>query len=279
MPSLSTFFKKRRSLQTPPATNEDDSGDRPREGARLTYEPGGEAAATPRGAELEALARLADSSDEQAIAAPTVATGPRRYSTAPRTGTGTGRLNRYVSTHDPFRRFRSRSTQFRLNGGGDGDARTRLSWPAQRSTSESPDVAEPGRAQDQAQEQAPRRATDDWPMTDSVSAREASLAALERPPVPARAAGQDAVQEQQKRARADSEARVDKSLHSDSSTSFGTGSGGGGGGGNKLQKLKRLPSLSLKRGFSRRTSTVVSRGCARSMIQVPVYCVSSTSIT
>lgn len=258
MPSLSTFFKKRRSLQTAPAKDQNDKGDSLRETARPKYGSGRETVATARGAELEALARLADSSDEHIIAAPTVATGPRRHSAAAKPGMATGRLNRYVSTHDPFRRFRSRSTQFRLNGGVEGDARTRLSWPARRSTGESPEVPESGHSQAeapalspsptpfQAPTQASQDAIDERPLKRGVSAREASLAALERP-----RAGQAGDGEE---ARAKGEGRVDKATqshshsHSSSSTSFG------------MQKLKRLPSLSLKRGFSRRMSTVVSPG-------------------
>lgn len=259
MPSLSTLFKKRRSLQSPPTKDPNDKADSAL--VRPNYDSGSEAVTTPPSAELEALARLADSSDDQAIAAPTIATGPRRHSAAPRPGVGMGRLNRYVSTHDPFRRFRSRSTQFRVSGGIEGDARTRLSWPARRSTSESPDV--PGvvygntqaSTQTQTQPQAPQYATDERPINAVVvNAREASLAALERPRAARRTGGgEGGVQEQQQNsARADSEVRGDKAeqshshSHSESSTSFG------------MQKLKRLPSLSLKRGFSRRMSAAVS---------------------
>ncbi|KAJ4386717.1 hypothetical protein N0V93_009615 [Gnomoniopsis smithogilvyi] len=260
MPSLSTLFKKRRSQQSPPTKDQNDRGDSLRGVTRLDYGSGCETTTTSQGAELEALARLADSSDDQAIAAPTIATGPRRHSAAPRSGGGTGRLNRYVSTHDPFRRFRSRSTQFRVSGVMEGDARTRLSWPARRSTSESPDVtgAEYEQAQAQAQTQpqlpAPQRATDERPPRNIViSAREASLAALERPRAATRAGDvEEGVQEQQQRlTREDSEVRLEKAprshshSYSKSSTSFG------------MQKLKRLPSLSLKRGFSRRMSTAI----------------------
>lgn len=285
MPSLSTLFKKRRSLQSPPTKDQKDSGDSRREAVRFNYgSENAPAATTLQVAELEALARLAESSDDQAIEAPTIATGPRRHSAAPRPGVGTGRLNRYVSTHDPFRRFRSRSTQFRVSGGIEGDARTRLSWPVRRSTSQSPDVpgTECGHAQAEipadAPAQVPQSATDERPFERpldlGVSAREASLAALERPRA-AQAGDEDMVQqgdeeqevkaeeeeEQQQRhqkkmkkkktSSANSQVGIDKAKHShsNSSTSFG------------MQKLKRLPSLSLKRGFSRRMSTAVSQDC------------------
>lgn len=281
MPSLSTLFKKRRSLQSPPTKDQNDSGDSRREAVRFNYgSENAPVATTLQVAELEALARLAESSDDQAIEAPTIATGPRRHSAAPRPGVGTGRLNRYVSTHDPFRRFRSRSTQFRVSGGIEGDARTRLSWPVRRSTSQSPDVpgTECGHAQAEistdASAQVPQSAADERPLYLGVSAREASLAALERPRA-AQAGDEEMVQQaedeeeeakaeeeqQQQQQRdqkkmkkketsgANSQVRVDKvkHSHSNSSTSFG------------MQKLKRLPSLSLKRGFSRRMSTAVSQ--------------------
>lgn len=270
MPSLSTLFKKRRSLQNPSTKDQNSEGDIPREVVRLNYGSGSDAATTPQGAELETLARLADSSDDQAIAGPTIATGPRRHSAAPRPGGSTGRLNRYVSTHDPFRRFRSRSTQFRVSGGTQGDARTRLSWPARRSTSESPEV--PGaeyshrQAQTQPQPQAPQHGTDERPLNAVSSARKASLAALERPLAAPRAgAVEEGLQENQQlqeSKRTDSEVQVDNASpshshsHSKSSTSFG------------IQKLKRLPSLSLKRGFSRRMSTAVS---PRTVSYLPTY--------
>lgn len=289
MPSLSTLFKKRRSLQSPPTKDQNDSGESRREAVRFNYgSDNAPAAKTLQVAELEALARLAESSDDQAIEAPTIATGPRRHSAAPRPAVGTGRLNRYVSTHDPFRRFRSRSTQFRVSGGIEGDARTRLSWPVRRSTSQSPEVpgTECGHAQAEipadAPAQVPQSTTDERPferpLNLRVSAREASLAALERPRA-AQAGHEEMVQQgeeeeeeakaeekgqqQQQKQRhqkkmkkkktssANSQVGVDmaKHSHSNSSTSFG------------MQKLKRLPSLSLKRGFSRRMSTAVSQDC------------------
>lgn len=282
MPSLSTLFKKRRSLQSPPTKDQNDSGDSRREAVRLNYgSENAPAATTLQAAELEALARLAESSDDQAIEAPTIATGPRRHSAAPRPGVGKGRLNRYVSTHDPFRRFRSRSTQFRVSGGIEGDARTRLSWPVRRSTSQSPDVpgTEYGHAQAKAPADAPSQvppcATDERsferPLKVEISAREASLAALERPR--AAQAGNEEMEQQEERdekkgeqqqqqlqqkgmkkkktSSAISQVKIDnaKHSHSNSSASFG------------MQKLKRLPSLSLKRGFSRRMSTAVSLDC------------------
>lgn len=287
MPSLSTLFKKRRSLQSPPTKDQNDNGENRREAVRLNHGPEDAAAATTlQVAELEALARLADSSDDQAIAPPTIATGPRRHSAAPRPGVGTGRLNRYVSTHDPFRRFRSRSTQFRVSGGIQSDARTRLSWPVRRSTSQSPETPGTGcghaqaeaEAPEDAPAQVPQGATDERPLEQpldvvGVSARAASLAALERP-LAVQPGDEEMVQQgeeedeevvagerhqeskmkkkkKKKTSSANSQVRADKvkHSHSNSSTSFG------------MQQLKRLPSLSLKRGFSRRMSAAVSQGC------------------
>lgn len=300
MPSLSTLFKKRRSLQSPPTKDQSDSGENRREAVRLNHGSENAAAATPlQVAELEALARLAESSDDQAIASPTIATGPRRHSAAPRPGAGTGRLNRYVSTHDPFRRFRSRSTQFRVSGGIESDARTRLSWPVRRSTSQSPETPDTGRGHAQAQAQAeaeaeaeapedapaqvPQCITDARPLNVGVSAREASLAALERP-LAAESRDEEVVQQEEegeeeeeshqqnkkkkkkkKTSNTDNQVRAEKAKHShsNSSTSFG------------MQQLKRLPSLSLKRGFSRRMSTAVSQGYFffGSCFVVPMYLV------
>lgn len=296
MPSLSTFFRKRRSLQTQPPPNDattashGDNGniDKPRKAGRpdfINEETPSPFSPLSHG---YADAGLADSSDEQPVAAPIVATGPwRRHSQQhpPQAGTA-GRLNRYVSTHDPFRRFRSRSMQFRFSS-GDGNPRadsSEVSW------SESPEAPAGAGAQTQArttwaqstaapqeqheQDQQQRvTMTEDWPLKTTevpvpssglVSARDASLAALQRPsppPASARAAArEDQVAQLQafagqehKRPRPSSEVgpagTVEKHMHkhTKSSTSFATS-----GGPNKLQKLKRLPSLSLKRGFSRR---------------------------
>lgn len=288
MPSLSTFFRKRRSLHTQPPNNDTTTtshGDtnnniiKPRNAARLTFtgtEAPSPAVSPPRG---EADLGFADSSDET----PTVATGPwRRHSQQhpPQAGT-TGRLNRYVSTHDPFRRFRSRSTQFRFSGVGGGgsgpgvddEGGPGLSWnespegqaetgaagaQAQARTTWAQAAAAPQDQQQQQQQQ--QRVTEDWPLrTESppstsalMSARDASLAALQRPPLAsARTPGREDGGAQLRRPNSEVGPRGsgEKHMHAhtNSSTSFASS-----GGPNKLQKLRRLPSLSLNRGFSRR---------------------------
>ncbi|CAN8100645.1 unnamed protein product [Discula destructiva] len=296
MPSLSALFKKRRSLQGAPSNDTHHRANKsPREPARRTHGDGATSYRPPRGV-VELVDWRADSGDEQASASPTVATGPwRRHSQQqqqhhqhhqhqhqhqqqpqPRAGAGAGRLTRYVSAHDPFRRFRSRSTQFRLSGGvgggpSDVDEEARVtSWAARKSVSDAPDVAGErvrGGAQVDTRAQAPeteqqqQRSIDEWP--SRVTARDASLAALDQTRASARGPAQDKdvlqqTEDDHRRPRPSSDIgprMIDKAaaaVPADPSMSFANN----GENDTKLQKLKKLPSLSLRRGFSRRTKTL-----------------------
>lgn len=119
-----------------------------------------------------------------------------------------------------------------------------------------------------------------------VHARGASLAALERRAVAASIWGTDVVQAQEPdeptRPRSNSAAEAgmdDNAVHPPASTAVA------GKGGNKLQKLKRLPSLSLRRGFTRRVKkvdtptpgVVVSSACLLKFLRTSVPSPSSTS--
>lgn len=215
--------------------------------------------------------------ERQALAAPTVATGPRDHAQAQDTGTEQEERRssrRYSVRRDPFRLFRSRSSQFRADGiaiGADVASeghqhRARVSWPVQRrSTSSTPaSEVQQGEVQTQTRTSAPspvpvpvaaarnvreeatadeRREPEGLPVDQRIGATGKAWPgrALELDAPPAAAAVAAAAQAQ-RQARRRSTADVSSAANSNPPASSS----------NALQRLRRLPSLSLKRGFSRR---------------------------
>lgn len=169
----------------------------------------------------------------------------------------TQQTGRPSSKKDRFRLFRSRSSHFRKGsddggkGGGGGGTKTRLSWPAPRSTTNPTPVSEP---QAQAPTHESSRGPPEFePVKENVSAVAAPAPAADaspRPPIAAastrdlqREHGQQQQIQQQRQAQ-----RRPNSVVGTSSASVDTSSSPLW----RLQGLKRLPSLSLKRRLSRR---------------------------
>lgn len=215
---------------------------------------------------------------EQALTAapaPTVASGPE------------DKTRRFSSKRDPFRRFRSRSTQFRPGGAGEAPERTRntrLSWPARMPAPWSPDSTSSSLRPDSAQAlQLPRQRGPgrEHPSVGTVDGRDGLEAAARAPPraaedgftfdardvalamrlgrqrdrgsapPPARPGrGDDDDQHSQSPGAAtEKRRRPNSSIETSARTSP---SGVTNKGDSTLQRLKRLPSISLRRGFSRR---------------------------
>lgn len=321
MPLLSFLNRKRQSLQASVSgsgggEHDPPAAETPRgSGRRLTYAAGpteqqqqqalAAAAATLRVVPNDTMETHTDgpgaiscdassSGERQALAAPTVATGPRQQVVAVAVaGEGTApeqeekRSRRHSVRHDPFRLFRSRSTQFRPSGSGSeiGDAhgqeqaRGRVSWPAPRSTTSTP-VSE-GQQGHAAQMQTTAPAHDRGVMMEGRRESERGPAALGEgtgarwgQTLPGRAL--DWVEAAPVAAGAVRDGDGDGGLHVDAAdlqprqdqtrrrSTIGTWTGisnssiisssSGHGSSNALQRLKRLPSLSfkVKRGFSRR---------------------------
>lgn len=185
-------------------------------------------------------------------------------------------IGRSNSKRDRFRLFRSRSTHFRKGTddggkGGGGHTKTRLSWPAPRSTTTAPTpLPEPG-ARTQAQAQArtqtpPRGHAECETVEESVSAADASPSSPPpppplRPPPPTLAEGPNPnltlnlgqqppqpKHHQQPQRQPPPQTRPTSVFGPLTTTSSDTSSSPSW----RLQTLKRLPSLSLKRRLTRR---------------------------
>lgn len=308
MPSL-RLFKKRASL--PPGRGGDrKAGDHP-EVMKLTYTaPPPEKQATlagdqeqvsdgpdgVSGSTIQESSGHATSSDEALFTQP-FATGPGQPSRTEDDRTS-WRFGRYGSKRDPFRLFRSRSTQFRkstddgdgIEGGGgsgsdnnyhdSGDKTTRLSWQAPRSTSPTPLPEPQARAraqtppwgrpefetveesisavnaeavggirgweqeQEQGQEQGHEQEQErpwQWQNHHHHQQQQQQSSPQYQHPHQQQNQQQPPPPQQHKKHRPDSTSET-TTISVDTSNSLSW----------KLQSLKRLPSLSLKRRLSRR---------------------------
>lgn len=233
------LFKKRRSLQT--STPPGDDADRHL--AARTPAP------TPQ--------QHGSNSDEQVLSAPTIRTGPRHEPPAQQEGQRSHQTHRRAlrsesTTRNPFRLFRSRSAHFHL--GGDGETGGRLSWPppGRRGSTGPQGVGDTDRS-----ESAPGAEEGFRARRDATPTPELVELGLAPAPAPASARGvrdveapvQHHQQQQPLRERPDNVVRAGAgtaALDSPASSSTGLSRSG-----SKFQRgLKRLPSLSLKRGLS-----------------------------
>lgn len=153
-------------------------------------------------------------------------------------------IGRRNSKKDRFRLFRSRSSHFRkgtdeggkgTGGSSAGGTKSRLSWPAPRSATGSTPVSEPARGR---------------PQLETVDKSVSATAEASPPPPLAVGPSQDQRQPQQQQQQQQRQERPNSIFGagaSPSTVSVDTSSSPSW----RLQSLKRLPSLSLKRRLSR----------------------------
>lgn len=252
MPSLS-FLRPRKRTSPQGSDNKSPiplSGDIRRMAKRISPPPASAAGAAGRNGRLIAHTPGLSSSSRSSMdepPAPTIATGPASGEVAKKAILADSSAAQKARRRDRFRMFRSRSTQFRNELGENVDqGEARRSWTVGMTPQFRDDPAIGSQAQTRPRDSSP----------GNVKYGNATPTEMETTPVPVTA------QQQQQRPREPRprETRTQPRPRPNTIVIVGDdaspieGNSSGSGGGSRLEKLKRLPSLSVsvKRGLSTR---------------------------